>query len=99
MMIIITGSIIIRPKHRAEALALGIQHSARSRGEPGCVAHNCHTDAENPDRIVFVEEWTDMAAVQQHFAVPESGEFVRSLSAMAIGAPAIRLFEAAELKR
>lgn len=62
-MIIITGSAIIRPEHVAEALALGIEHSARSRAEPGCIAHNCHIDAEDPARIVFVEEWADMAAV------------------------------------
>ncbi|MGH6786834.1 MAG: putative quinol monooxygenase [Novosphingobium sp.] len=98
-MIIITGSAVLRPQHREQGFALGIEHSARSRGEPGCIAHNCHADAENADRIVFVEEWADMAAVQAHFAVPESGAFVRELSALAVGAPEMRLFEATELRR
>lgn len=96
-MILITGGAIIRPEHRAEAIALGIEHSARSRAEPGCLAHNCHTCSENPDRIVFVEQWTDMTAVMTHFAVPESGEFVRKLGALALGRPDIHLFEAIEL--
>ena len=96
-MIIITGSAIIRPEHFDEALKLGIEHSARSRGEPGCIAHNCHIDAENPLRIVFVEEWADMAAVKTHFAVPESREFVRRLGAMAAGRSHIHLYEATEL--
>ena len=98
-MIIITGSAIIRPEHFDEALKLGIEHSARSRGEPGCIAHNCHIDAENPLRIVFVEEWADMAAVKTHFAVPESGLFVRTLGEWAEGAPEMKLFEATEIKR
>ena len=93
-MILITGSARIRPEHRDDALRIGVEHSARSRGEPGCLAHNCHIDAEDPLRIVFVEEWADMDAVKAHFAVPESGEFVQAIGAMAEGAPAMRIFEA-----
>lgn len=98
-MIIITGSAQIRAEHFEEALHLGIEHSARSRKEPGCLAHNCHVDAEDPLRIVFVEEWADMAAVQAHFAVPESGEFVAAIGAMAEGVPVIRIFGAEEVGR
>ncbi len=97
-MIIITGSAIIRPEHRSEAIALGVEHSARSRAEPGCIAHNCHVDAEDANRIVFVEEWADMAAVKVHFAVPESGAFVRQLEALAMGRPVMKMFEAEEIK-
>ena len=97
-MFIITGSTIIRPEQRAQALALGVEHSARSRAEPGCIAHNCHIDAEDANRIVFVEEWADMAAVKVHFAVPESGAFVRQLGAMAVGRPVMKIYEAEEVR-
>ena len=96
-MIIITGSATILPEHRTEALALGVEHSARSRTEPGCIAHNCHVDAEDASRIVFVEQWADMAAVKVHFAVPASGEFVRRLGAMAVGAPVMRIYSAQDV--
>ena len=96
-MIIITGGAAIKPEHLAEALALGVKHSARSRAEPGCIAHNCHIDAEDANRIVFVELWADLAAVQVHFAVPESGAFVRQLGAIAVGRPEMKIFEATEL--
>jgi quinol monooxygenase YgiN len=98
-MIVITGSVQISPEHRDAALALGIEHSRRSRAEPGCLAHNCHVDAEDLHRIVFLEEWTDMDAVKQHFAVRASGEFVRALTAMAIATPEIKLLDAREIKR
>lgn len=93
-MIIITGSATIRPEHFDEALALGIEHSTRSRAEPGCLAHNCHVDAESQHRIVFVEEWADLDAVKTHFAVPESGAFVRRLTGWAATAPVMRIFSA-----
>lgn len=98
-MIIITGYTAVRPEHRDRALVLGVEHSQRSRAEPGCIAHNCHLDAEDENRIVFVEEWADMAAVKAHFAVPESAEFVRELSAMGDTAPVMRIFAAEELRR
>ena len=98
-MIIITGGAAIKPEHLAEGVALGVKHSARSRAEPGCIAHNCHIDAEDANRIVFVELWADLAAVQVHFAVPESGEFVRQLGAYTVGRPEMQIFEVTELQR
>lgn len=91
-MIIITGSVRIAAQHFEQAVALGVEHSRRSRSEPGCLAHNCHRDAEDPQRIVFVEEWADMAAVKTHFAVPDSGKFVRDLSMMAEAPPVMSIF-------
>lgn len=98
-MIIITGGIALKPEHRAEALRLAIAHSQRSRAEPGCLAHNCHIDCEDETRLVFVEEWADMAAVKAHFAVPESGALVRDLAALGEGVPWMRMFEASEMAR
>lgn len=95
-MIIITGGIRMKPEHRAKAIRLGIEHSARSRAEPGCLAHNCQIDCEDETQLVLVEEWADMAAVRAHFAVPESGAFVRELSALAVGKPVMRIFAAEE---
>jgi quinol monooxygenase YgiN len=97
-MIIIHGGIAIKPEHRARAIALGAEHSARSRAEPGCLAHNCHVDVEDANRLVFVELWEDMGAVKAHFAVPESGAFVRQLAALGEGEPWIDMFEANPMK-
>lgn len=96
-MIIITGGITMKPEARDRAIALGCEHSVRSRAEPGCIAHNCHVDCEDEARLVFVELWQDMDAVTAHFAVPDSGEFVRELRDMATGTPVITLFTADEL--
>lgn len=91
-MILITGHVILTPEHRERMIALGAEHSARSRSEPGCLAHNCHVDVEQPDRLVFVEEWADMAAVRAHFAVPASGAFVAEMRALSPQPPVMRIF-------
>ena len=92
-MIVITGSAILKPETREAAIALGIEHSVRSRAEPGCIAHNVHIDAEDARRLVFLELWADLAAVKTHFAVPASGAFVRDLGGMTKGAPDMRIFD------
>jgi quinol monooxygenase YgiN len=96
-LILITGHVILTPEHRERMIALGVEHSARSRGEPGCLAHNCHIDVENPDRLVFVEEWESIDAVRAHFAVPASGAFVAEMRALSPQPPAIRIFAAEDV--
>lgn len=93
-MIIITGSVSLDPAKREAAIALGCEHSARSRHEDGCLSHNCYLDAEDQNRLHFFEQWRDMAAVQKHFAVPESGAFMQQASAMASAAPEIAIYSA-----
>ncbi len=96
-MIIVWGSIESAPGNLAELLQLSLQHVHRSRTEPGCVSHAVHIDAENDQRLVFVEEWQDMAALQDHFAVPDSADFVRRASDLATSAPVIRIFESTQV--
>ena len=93
-MIIVLGSILVRPGHEDEALALSQTHVLRSRSEPGCIAHAVHRDTENPQRLVFVERWADQAALLTHFKVPESGQFVRDLGKLASAAPEMSVFSA-----
>lgn len=98
-MILITGSVQLRPETREQGFALGIEHSQRSRTEPGCIAHHCHADAEDSCRMVFVEEWADLAAVETHFAVPASGAFVRQLAALAVEPPVMQVLEVVRVLR
>lgn len=93
-MIIITGSVTARPEAFDELRALCLAHTQRSRLEPGCLSHAVHIDAENPLRLFFFETWQDRAAVAAHFAVPESGAFVRAASKLASDQTRVQLYEA-----
>jgi quinol monooxygenase YgiN len=44
--------------------------------------------------LVFVEEWADQAALQQHFKVAESRVFAKELSALAAEPPSMVIYNA-----
>ena len=96
-MIIITGHVVMTPENAERMTALGAEHSARSRGEPGCLADNCHVDVEDEMRLMFVEEWESIDAVRAHFAVPESGGFVAEMRRLSPEPPAIRIYTAEDV--
>jgi quinol monooxygenase YgiN len=93
-MILVLGRVTVRSGLVEEAVKLSQEHVHRSRCEPGCIAHAVHRDCENPNRLVFVEEWADHASLRQHFKVPESRAFVTALAAMAIEAPGMTIYKA-----
>jgi quinol monooxygenase YgiN len=93
-MVVITGSVMVKADRLAEAVALSLEHVRRSRLENGCVSHAVYVDAENPNRLFFFEEWADRAAVDAHFAVPASREFVRGLGRCAAERPRLSLYDA-----
>src|SRR3982751_2226039 len=98
-MILVTGSVVAREDSFAEILRLSLEHVRRSRQEPGCISHAVHVDCENELRLVFVEQWTDRAALLAHFAVPASRDFVRALQPLATSASTIELYRATRLER
>jgi quinol monooxygenase YgiN len=93
-MIIVTGHVIANAENRAAIEAEGVAHCRRSRAEPGCIAHNCHWDVEQPERLVFVEKWADAAALLKHFALLESRDFVAAVSALSDEAPILDIYRA-----
>ena len=98
-MILVTGSVVARQDTFDEARRLSLEHVQRSRSEPGCISHAVHVDCEDPLRLVFVERWTDRAALLAHFAVPDSRAFVRALQPLAAGATTIELYDAEQLEK
>jgi quinol monooxygenase YgiN len=96
-MIIVLGSVVAREGHAAEALVLSREHVARSRAEPGCIAHAVHQDTENPQRLVFVEQWSSKEALWEHFKVPASRTFAKALAVIATEVPNMELFEANQM--
>lgn len=93
-MIIVLGSARIQPEHLQAARELARQHVARSRAESGCLAHAVYESAEQPNELVFVEEWASEQALQAHFAVPASQDFARQLGRLAAARPSLRVFRA-----
>lgn len=92
-MLIVTGAVVVRPESLDEALAVSLEHVRRSRGEPGCLLHSVHRDVEDPNRLVFLERWASRDALDTHFQVPASGQFVAALSQLAVTPPTIDVYD------
>ena len=90
-MIIVTGTIQARADTVDELRRLSLEHVARSRAEPGCLEHGVAVDANDGLRLVFFERWSDRAALDAHFAVPASLEFVGQLRELAVGEPSMHI--------
>jgi quinol monooxygenase YgiN len=95
--IIITGSILASEDSLEELRRLSVEHVVRSRQEPGCLSHGVHQDVENPLRLVFFERWANMDAVRAHFAVPESGAFVKRAGELAESTSDLELYQASPI--
>lgn len=96
-MILVLGSVVAKPDRFEEVLRLSREHVARSRTEAGCVSHAVHQDAENPHRLVFVEEWQDRAALRDHLSVPASQAFGKALAASASVLPHLVIYEVTKI--
>lgn len=95
-MIIVTGDIEARADGFERLRAACLAHVRRSREEPGCVSHDVFVDAENPLRLFFFERWESRAALEAHFAAPDSREIVRVLRAEAVRVDGPNIYEAAQ---
>jgi quinol monooxygenase YgiN len=84
-MVVVTGWILARPGTLAELITLCQAHSRRSRAEPGCISHDLYIDSENGLKLFFFERWADRAALEAHFAVPESNDFMRRVRSLSAG--------------
>ena len=97
-MIVVTGSVTARQDSFDEIRRLSLEHVHRSRKEGGCLSHAVHIDCENPLRLVFIEQWANRAALQAHFAVPASRDFVRALQPLVSASPTLEIYDAKRLE-
>ncbi len=96
-MILVTGSVKAHSETLAEVLRLSLEHVRRSRLEPGCIMHSVHNDVEDPNRLVFLEQWADRDALVAHFGVPASGIFATTMRDLAAEPPTLDIYDAERL--
>ena len=89
--IIVTGTALGNDDTIDALVEAALRHVRRSRTEPGCISHAVYRDVEEPNRLFFFERWSDRAALDAHFVVPASNEFVIELSALTVERPSITI--------
>jgi quinol monooxygenase YgiN len=91
--ILVTGSLVAKPETLTELRQICIEHSGRSRTEPGCLSHDVHTDCENPLRLVFLERWADLDALRVHFGRSDARGFVKAARTLAAGGSPVEILD------
>jgi quinol monooxygenase YgiN len=84
-MIIVHGSIPIRPERRDQALALAKQMATASRNEKGCRSYEFYVGLADPDTLMLFQEWESMDALMGHFDTDHMDAFLQQLPELVSG--------------
>jgi quinol monooxygenase YgiN len=90
-MILVTGRVRIAAENRERFLEIATAMCRRSREDEGCRGYRVYADLEQDERYVFIEEWADDEALQEHFTQAHTGAFMSALVPM-LAEPADALF-------
>lgn len=64
------------PGARDEILARAPQVQSATRAEDGCLAFDCFTCTDDPNRLVFIECWRDEQAYAEHLLRDHTQRFL-----------------------
>lgn len=93
-MIIVSGTVRIRPEARDAAVRAAAVMIEATREELGCRAYRFSFDMSDPTLVYIYEEWESAEALERHFATPHMAAFQQELPALLAGTPAIARYEA-----
>jgi quinol monooxygenase YgiN len=97
-MIVVVGRVQTDPEKRAQMLEVAHKVASASREEEGCVDYRVFEDTEQPNNFVFVEEWKDEDALQQHFGTGHIAEFMQAILGTIVAPPDVRFHEIASTR-
>lgn len=93
-MVVLTAYVTIKPGHFEAALSACERVRQESVLEPGCDRYDYFVSSRIENKIVFVEEWSNMPALQSHFQQPAFQNFMGAMGELVEGQAEIRIFEA-----
>lgn len=71
----ITARIFVKPEYTADFIESAKALIDSSNMEPGCISYQLFQDPYDQTQFIMVEEWTDQAAIDNHFTMPYFIEF------------------------
>lgn len=97
-MIVVTGRVRTDADKRDQLIAVAQKVASASREEAGCVSYRVFEDTEQPNHFVFVEEWKDEEALQEHFRTSHIAEFMQAIRATLIAPPDVKFHQIASTR-
>jgi quinol monooxygenase YgiN len=74
-MLVIAGTVKIKPEMRAEAMQAAVKMAKASQAEAGCKSYGFYADLADPNTFLIFEQWENEAALMAHFQTPHMAEF------------------------
>jgi quinol monooxygenase YgiN len=74
-MIVIAGTIPIKPEHREEAKRLAQWMAEATHKEAGCLTYQFYADLADPNTFFIFEEWESDEALARHFQTEHMKQF------------------------
>lgn len=95
-MIVVLAKVSVKPEKKAELLKLAKGVMAATQQEEGCVSYVLYDNPHDPGGCMFVEEWTDKAALKKHSTAPHILEWRKASADFLSDKTVIKLYEAIE---
>ena len=94
-MLVIAGTVKVKPESRAEAVQAAIRMSKASQAEAGCKSYRFYADLEDANTFLIFEQWENEAALMAHFQTPHMAEFNAAIPRFLAAPPSIDRYEIA----
>ena len=94
-MLVIAGTVKVKPETRSEAMQAALKMAKASQAEAGCRSYGFYTDLEDPNEILIFERWESEAALLAHFQTPHMAEFNAAIPRFLAAPPSITRYDVA----
>ena len=94
-MVIVAGSVEIKPERREEAVEAMLRVVRATKPESGCIAYDFYTDLADPNRFHVYEEWESDAALSAHLQQAHTQEFLGGIGELVASPPIVNKYEVA----
>ncbi len=84
-MIIVHGTIPIRPDCREQALQLARRMADATRSEVGCISYDFYIGLSDPNTLMLFQEWENMDVLMAHFQTDHMEIFLQELPELVSG--------------
>jgi quinol monooxygenase YgiN len=95
-LIVVAGSVKVKPDKREDFIALSKTFIEPSRSEPGSISYSFYEDETEKNNFLFFELWKDRAALDYHFQTPYFHEFVEKSPDLLAKPAQIKIYTIAE---
>ena len=92
-MLVVVGTMPVKPEKREEALKITTKMAIASRAESGCMSYRFYTSIEEPDTFFAFEEWELPEALALHFQTPHMAEFRQAVPEVVAGRGEVKRYE------